>query len=401
MFGLTLVDGGTIGDCAMRGEQRPVWGECMACQREERQRNSLRRAKSASGLTVPRDNYIDSSFQVQKQRPVSSAGTQTSRDEEGGTDRRHEPEMERRWSRAPEKHGFGGSDRRGLTGSQRWQRIEEDGPVWSDSGSGSGKAGGVERGVVGLHRKLTRSRALLGPPPPPPVPASTAPPLKVTFSQFPVTVIPSPEEDTETEDEDTDMDETTEVETEDDTVVETEDDTEVEDIASVLTDESNYLPNRRSGPQEEEFYSYAYSHPLFSPAEQIKRETRVARMGDESNIYEEIQRPIQEQESNWDSESSIDSENSFFLSISKGRRKHLQTHRFADWDLGTQEVTPRRRAVSFEMNPRQAKKMKIEHSPDSGEEGQQKEEFKLLKQVQQLGRRLSKKVSVAFRMGNQ
>ena len=93
--------------------------------------------------------------------------------------------------------------------------------------------------------------------------------------------------------------------------------------------------------------------------------------------------------------------------------------RFADWDLGSQPeevVVPRRRRVSFQPEER-SKKIRLEEgrgreqearSRSRGQEArnrepevthikeEEKEEFKLLRQVQQLGRRLSRKVSVAF-----
>ena len=143
---------------------------------------------------------------------------------------------------------------------------------------------------------------------------------------------------------------------------------------------------------------YPPSHPLFSPAVQIKR--------DEGNIYEEIRRPVtrdsrdnsdtmdsrdgrdirdtrntrdteephgwvaatdEADEAAWETDSAT-SENSFFLSISRGRRQHLQLHRFADWDLGSEtpaelsakdESALRRRTVSFE-ETHQPKKIKLE-----------------------------------------
>ena len=276
----------------------------------------------------------------------------------------------------------------------------------------------------GHHRKLVRSRALpghplpsralLGPPPPPPTTqppltndANTPPPLKVTFAQSPATVIrPPPETEEETE---------------------TETETETEERGLQLLDESNYLPGGRSQvlhsePESEGDYSYAYrwahpplppSHEVLSPALQIQREA-------ENNIYEEIRRPdVMEEEEESDSDSTTNSENSFFLSISRGRRRHLQLHRFADWDLGSEEPAPRRRGVSFEMDKdkeleqRQPKKMKLEavaEKPQLQRGGERKRRFSsmeriktekaaeagLLEQVHRLGRRLSRKVSVAF-----
>ena len=135
-----------------------------------------------------------------------------------------------------------------------------------------------------------------------------------------------------------------------------------------LADESNYLPGRSqvlsssSRQETESDYSYAYrwpphpplppSHALLSPALQIQREA----MEEECNIYEEIRKPgivAQEEDEGEaeesDSDSTTNSENSFFLSISRGRRRHLQLHRFADWDLGSEEpIFQRRGRVSFE-----------------------------------------------------
>ena len=177
-----------------------------------------------------------------------------------------------------------------------------------------------------------------------------------------------------------------------------------------------------SEPESEGDYSYAYrwahpplppSHEVLSPALQIQREA-------ENNIYEEIRRPdVMEEEEESDSDSTTNSENSFFLSISRGRRRHLQLHRFADWDLGSEEPAPRRRGVSFEMDKdkeleqRQPKKMKLEavaEKPQLQRGGERKRRFSsmeriktekaaeagLLEQVHRLGRRLSRKVSVAF-----
>ena len=201
-----------------------------------------------------------------------------------------------------------------------------------------------------------------------------------------------------------------------------------------LADESNYLPGRSqvlstsSGQETESDYSYAYrcsphpplppSHALLSPALQIQREA----MEEESNIYEEIRKPgivAQEEDEGEaeesDSDSTTNSENSFFLSISRGRRRHLQLHRFADWDLGSEEpIFPRRGRVSFEIDTelqqQQPKKMKLESVAEKRKDQGQKRRFSsrerianekvveagLLEQVHQLGRRLSRKVSVAF-----
>ena len=192
-----------------------------------------------------------------------------------------------------------------------------------------------------------------------------------------------------------------------------------------LADESNYLPGRSqvlsSGQETDSDYSYAYrwpsdsplppSHALLSPALQIQREA----MEEESNIYEEIRRPgivLQEEDAEEsDSDSTTNSENSFFLSISRGRRRHLQLHRFADWDLGSEEPTSQRRGrVSFEIDTeQQPKKMKLESVAekrrDQGQrrfssreriESEKVVEAGLLEQVHRLGRRLSRKVSVAF-----
>ena len=196
-----------------------------------------------------------------------------------------------------------------------------------------------------------------------------------------------------------------------------------------LADESNYLPGRSqvlsSGQETDSDYSYAYrwpsdsplppSHALLSPALQIQREA----MEEESNIYEEIRRPgivLQEEDAEEsDSDSTTNSENSFFLSISRGRRRHLQLHRFADWDLGSEEQVSHRRGVSFEIDTeqQQPKKMKLESAAAksrirSGDEGQKRLSSRermenekagdagLLEQVHRLGRRLSRKVSVAF-----
>ena len=259
---------------------------------------------------------------------------------------------------------------------------------------------------------------MLGPPPPPPTaqpPLTThtttnPPPLKVTFAQSPATVIRPP------------------LETEEETETETETDERGLDLA----DESNYLPGRSqvlsSGQETDSDYSYAYrwppdpplppSHALLSPALQIQREA----MEEESNIYEEIRKPgIVEQEEEdakgSDSDSTTNSENSFFLSISRGRRRHLQLHRFADWDLGSEEPTSHRRGVSFEIDTeqqQQPKKMKLENVAEKPglkrrDQGQKRRfssrerierekvgEAGLLEQVHRLGRRLSRKVSVAF-----
>ena len=194
-----------------------------------------------------------------------------------------------------------------------------------------------------------------------------------------------------------------------------------------LADESNYLPGRSqvlsSGQETDSDYSYAYrwpsdsplppSHALLSPALQIQREA----MEEESNIYEEIRKPgivVPEEEDaeESDSDSTTNSENSFFLSISRGRRRHLQLHRFADWDLGSEEPTSQRRGrVSFEIDTeqQQPKKMKLESVAekrrDQGQrrfssreriESEKVVEAGLLEQVHRLGRRLSRKVSVAF-----
>ena len=197
-----------------------------------------------------------------------------------------------------------------------------------------------------------------------------------------------------------------------------------------LADESNYLPGRSqvlsSGQETDSDYSYAYrwpsdsplppSHALLSPALQIQREA----MEEESNIYEEIRRPGivlqgEEDAEESDSDSTTNSENSFFLSISRGRRRHLQLHRFADWDLGSEEQVSHRRGVSFEIDTeqQQPKKMKLESAAAksrirSGDEGQKRLSSRermenekagdagLLEQVHRLGRRLSRKVSVAF-----
>ena len=218
-----------------------------------------------------------------------------------------------------------------------------------------------------------------------------------------------------------------------DTEEETE--TETEERGLTLADESNYLPGRSqvlgsSGQETDSDYSYAYrwtphpplppSHALLSPALQIQREA----MEEESNIYEEIRKPgVVEQEEEdaeeSDSDSTTNSENSFFLSISRGRRRHLQLHRFADWDLGSEEpVSQRRGRVSFEIDTeqhqQQPKKMKLESVAektgsktrrDLGQrrfssreriESEKVGEAGLLEQVHRLGRRLSRKVSVAF-----
>ena len=194
-----------------------------------------------------------------------------------------------------------------------------------------------------------------------------------------------------------------------------------------LADESNYLPGRSqvlsSGQETDSDYSYAYrwpsdsplppSHALLSPALQIQREA----MEEESNIYEEIRRPGivlqgEEDAEESDSDSTTNSENSFFLSISRGRRRHLQLHRFADWDLGSEEpISQRRGRVSFEIDTeqQQPKKMKLESVAekrrDQGQrrfssreriESEKVVEAGLLEQVHRLGRRLSRKVSVAF-----
>ena len=195
-----------------------------------------------------------------------------------------------------------------------------------------------------------------------------------------------------------------------------------------LADESNYLPGRSqvlsSGQETDSDYSYAYrwpsdsplppSHALLSPALQIQREA----MEEESNIYEEIRRPGivlqgEEDAEESDSDSTTNSENSFFLSISRGRRRHLQLHRFADWDLGSEEpISQRRGRVSFEIDTeqqQQPKKMKLESvaekRKDQGQrrfssreriESEKVVEAGLLEQVHRLGRRLSRKVSVAF-----
>jgi len=347
----------------VRGDMREQ--ECLRCQQdreillqEERSRASLRRARSASGLTLLRE-ASDRELVVPKARPISSSATQT-----------------------------------------------------------VGAAAG--RPDSGLHRKLARSRALLGPPPPsrallgPPPPPPTAQPtltthttnptpLKVTFAQSPATVIRAPLE--------------TEEETE----------TEPEERGLNLADESNYLPGRSqvlsSGQETDSDYSYAYrwpsdsplppSHALLSPALQIQREA----MEEESNIYEEIRRPGivlqgEEDAEESDSDSTTNSENSFFLSISRGRRRHLQLHRFADWDLGSEEpISQRRGRVSFEIDTeqQQPKKMKLESVAekrrDQGQrrfssreriESEKVVEAGLLEQVHRLGRRLSRKVSVAF-----
>ena len=195
-----------------------------------------------------------------------------------------------------------------------------------------------------------------------------------------------------------------------------------------MADESNYLPGRSqlmsSGQETDSDYSYAYrwppdpplppSHALLSPALQIQREA----MEEESNIYEEIRKPgivVPEEEDaeESDSDSTTNSENSFFLSISRGRRRHLQLHRFADWDLGSEEpISQRRGRVSFEIDTeqqQQPKKMKLESvaekRKDQGQrrfssreriESEKVVEAGLLEQVHRLGRRLSRKVSVAF-----
>ena len=194
-----------------------------------------------------------------------------------------------------------------------------------------------------------------------------------------------------------------------------------------LADESNYLPGRSqvlsSGQETDSDYSYAYrwpsdsplppSHALLSPALQIQREA----MEEESNIYEEIRRPGivlqgEEDAEESDSDSTTNSENSFFLSISRGRRRHLQLHRFADWDLGSEPepISQRRGRVSFEIDTeQQPKKMKLESVAekrrDQGQrrfssreriESEKVVEAGLLEQVHRLGRRLSRKVSVAF-----
>lgn len=197
---------------------------------------------------------------------------------------------------------------------------------------------------------------------------------------------------------------------------EEETETETEERGLTLADESNYLPGRSqvlsSGQETDSDYSYAYSHALLSPALQIQREA----MEEESNIYEEIRKPgIVEQEEDAeasDSDSTTNSENSFFLSISRGRRRHLQLHRFADWDLGSEEpIFQRRGRVSFEIDTeqQQPKKMKLESVAEKRRDLGQRRfssreriesakvgEAGLLEQVHRLGRRLSRKVSVAF-----
>ena len=210
---------------------------------------------------------------------------------------------------------------------------------------------------------------------------------------------------------------------------EEETETETEERGLTLADESNYLPGRSqvlssSGQETDDDYSYAYrcppippllpSHAVLSPALQIQREA----VEEESNIYEEIRKPgavKQDDIEESDSDSTTNSENSFFLSISRGRRRHLQLHRFADWDLGSEEQVSHRRGVSFEIDTeqQQPKKMKLESAAvksriRSGDEGQKRLSSRermenekagdagLLEQVHRLGRRLSRKVSVAF-----
>jgi len=157
---------------------------------------------------------------------------------------------------------------------------------------------------------------------------------------------------------------------------------------------------------------------LLSPALQIQRDA----MEEESNIYEEIRKPgimeqgEEEDPQESDSDSTTNSENSFFLSISRGRRRHLQLHRFADWDLGSEEPTSHIRGVRFEIETeqQQPKKMRLESVAEKPvlkrrDQGQKRRfssrerierekvgEAGLLEQVHRLGRRLSRKVSVAF-----
>ena len=160
---------------------------------------------------------------------------------------------------------------------------------------GRGEVGRRRSEGAGLHRKLVRSRALLGPPPPPPC-QPPAPALSLPVR----TSTPHP--------------------------------------PAALADESNYLPPRNQGAQEQEEadYSYAYSQLLPSPAQQIQKEGGQREGGtrrmEEGNIYEEIRRP--DPEDSDDSDDSADSENSFFLSISRGRRRHLQLHRWASIRAG-------------------------------------------------------------------
>jgi hypothetical protein len=152
-----------------------------------------------------------------------------------------------------------------------------------------------------------------------------------------------------------------------------------------LADKCNYLGGRGAGD-----YSYAYSHQLLSPARVITGQAG------EANIYEEIQRPRARDEAGWESDASGGSDNSFFLSISRGRRRHLQLHRFADWDLGPEtaaEAPPPGKEVISEVEPGRRQKIKLEPSA-----GGKDAESRLVHQLQRLGRRLSRKVSVALRL---
>jgi len=99
---------------------------------------------------------------------------------------------------------------------------------------------------------------------------------------------------------------------------------------SSITEYLTGIPdNPLSASQSDELYTYAYSHAV-SPAEMIKLTAEIEKR-EEDNIYEVINKGDEEE-----SESS-DSDNSFFMSISKGRRKHLSLYKLTDWDLGPTE----------------------------------------------------------------
>jgi len=103
--------------------------------------------------------------------------------------------------------------------------------------------------------------------------------------------------------------------------------------SSETSSDTEYLTgipdNLLSVSQSDELYTYAYSHAV-SPAEMIKLTAEIEKR-EEDNIYEVINKADEEE-----SESS-DSDNSFFMSISKGRRKHLSLYKLMDWDLGPTE----------------------------------------------------------------
>jgi len=88
----------------------------------------------------------------------------------------------------------------------------------------------------------------------------------------------------------------------------------------------------------EDDYAYAYSD-FISPATIIKLEqSNASEYSEDTNIYAVIEDPVNKKTSKACSDCS--DQDSFYLSISRGRRKQLKLNRFVGWDFGTMIGVP-------------------------------------------------------------